>query len=77
MPTKEELRERLKMRIGSAKIARLPAEIKSEKLEKMKEGLTEILKPSGMTADEFLEKIAGSNKKPIQKKNKDVESPQF
>lgn len=73
MPTKEELRERLKMRLGTAKMARLPAEAKNEKMEKIKDGLNEILKPAGMTADEFLDKL---NKKPNQTKKKDAEAPQ-
>ena len=61
MPTKEELKERLKMRLGTAKMARLPSSVKTEKIEKIKDGLDEILKPAGMTAYEFLNKLAPKN----------------
>jgi hypothetical protein len=61
MPTNEELKERLKMRLGTAKMARLPASVKTEKIEKIKDGLDEILKPTGMSADEFLNKLAPKN----------------
>jgi hypothetical protein len=61
MPTKEDLRERLRMRLGTSKMARLPNSVKTEKIDKIKDGLDEILKPTGMTADEFLNKIAPKN----------------
>jgi hypothetical protein len=54
---REDLRMKLKLKIASAKMGRLPAEVKEEKIEKLKDGLNEILKPSGMTADDFLDKI--------------------
>jgi len=54
---REDLRMRLKLKIASAKMGRLPAEVKEEKIDKLKDGLNEILKPSGMSADDFLEKI--------------------
>lgn len=56
-PTKEELKLRLKMKMGTAKMARLPANVKTEKMDKLKAGLDEILKPAGMSADEFLNKL--------------------
>jgi hypothetical protein len=54
---REDLRMKLKLKIASAKMGRLPAEVKEEKIDKLKEGLNEIIKPSGMTADDFLDKI--------------------
>ena len=54
---REDLKMKLKLRIASAKMGRLPVEVKEEKLDKLKEGLNEILKPSGMSADDFLDKI--------------------
>ena len=61
---REDLKMKLKMRIASSKMGRLPVEVKEEKLDKLKEGLDEILKPTGMSADDFLSKIKGSGKKP-------------
>jgi|688.fasta_scaffold723877_2 hypothetical protein len=58
-PTKEELKMRLRMKMGSAKMARLPANVKTEKIDKLKTGLDEILKPTGMTADDFLNRMSG------------------
>ena len=57
MSARDDLRMRLKLKISSAKMERLPNEVKAEKLDKLKEGLDEILKPAGMTADDFLKKI--------------------
>jgi hypothetical protein len=54
---REDLRMKLKLKIASVKMGRLPAEVKEEKLDKLKEGLDEILKPTGMSADDFLDKI--------------------
>ena len=54
---REDLKMKLKLRIASAKMGRLPVEVKEEKLDKRKEGLDEILKPTGMSADDFLDKI--------------------
>ena len=54
---REDLKMKLKLRIASAKMGRLPVEVKEEKLDKLKEGLDEILKPTGMSADDFLDKI--------------------
>lgn len=61
-PTKEELKLRLKMKMGTAKMARLPANVKTEKMDKLKAGLDEILKPAGMSADEFLNKLNAGRK---------------
>jgi hypothetical protein len=41
MPTKEDLRERLRMRLGTSKMARLPNSVKTEKIDKIKEILVE------------------------------------
>lgn len=61
-PTKEELKMRLKMKMGSSKMARLPASVKTEKMDKLKAGLDEILKPTGMSADDFLNKLGKGGK---------------
>ena len=54
---RDELKMKLKMRIGTSKMSRMSASAKNEKLDKLKTGLDEILKSTGMSSDDFLNKI--------------------
>ena len=58
MSGREDLKMKLKLKIASAKMGRLPQEARDEKVDKLKDGLNEILKSTGMTADDFLSKVS-------------------
>ena len=60
-PTREQLRDKLKSRLINHKMSRATHKAKEEKLDNLKEKLNEILKPTGISPEEFMKNMSNQN----------------